>query len=107
MDQNECFVEANATNFAFMILKYLEKNPNAMDTLEGITEWWILSEKINLNLAKIQRALDTLLEKNLIQKKSYNGQKVYYQLNKEKLGDINKICRSNVEVYSGLDFLNN
>lgn len=106
MDNTKSF-EGHATNFAFMILRYLEKNPNAMDTLEGITEWWILSENINMNLAKIQRALDTLLEKNLIQKKSYNGQKVYYQLNKEKISDINRICHSNTEVYSGSDFLNN
>ena len=107
MDNERNFVEEQVTKFAFMILGYLKKNPNAMDTIEGITEWWILSENINLNLTNVQNALDTLLAENLIQKKSYNGQRVYYQLNKDKMGDIDKLYHSNKRVYLDNDFSNN
>lgn len=31
-----------------MILDYLRKNPNAADTLEGIAQWWLEQERIEI-----------------------------------------------------------
>ena len=83
MVENQLFETERDPKLTYMILSYLQTHPNAMDTLEGIAEWWILSEKIKLNLAKVKLALDVLMDEHIIEKKSFNGQKVYYQLNKE------------------------
>ncbi len=63
---------------ARMILGYLHKNPDASDTLEGILEWWLESERIEKSVNKVSGALEILLEKGLLKKvKSENGPLVY------------------------------
>jgi hypothetical protein len=45
-----------------LVLGYLEEHPQAMDTLEGIDEWWIERRRIRVNVEALARALTHLTE---------------------------------------------
>lgn len=48
------------------ILGYLERNPDASDTLVGIARWWLLRQRIHAATEGVQRALDQLVKLGLV-----------------------------------------
>lgn len=66
-----------------MILNYLRKNPEAGDTLEGITKWWIGLEKIELSVDEVAYALDHLIKKDLIRMHKSKGGITFYKVKKK------------------------
>ncbi|MGA1841585.1 MAG: hypothetical protein ACMUIU_13260 [bacterium] len=50
------------------ILDYLKKHPNAGDTLEGITMWWLEFERIDRSVEEIAKILENMAEKGEIEK---------------------------------------
>ena len=64
------------------ILDYLNKKPDAGDTLEGITEWWLESERITQEVDRVAAGLETLIRKGLITKVRYKNGNVVYKLTK-------------------------
>ena len=42
------------------VMKYLEEHPHAMDTLQGIAEWWIGRDRAHVDLVELACALDHL-----------------------------------------------
>jgi Fe2+ or Zn2+ uptake regulation protein len=60
------------------ILKYLEANPQAGDTLEGIARWWLLQQQVNDSVNAIHQALEQLKTKGFVEeRKAPNGQTIY------------------------------
>ncbi len=57
------------------ILRYLELNPEAMDSEKGISSWWVQDEPKN-----IHSALLYLVSRKILETKEINGE-VYYFLN--------------------------
>ena len=57
------------------ILKYLDRNPGAMDTEKGIAEWWIGEDE-----EQVRSALDLLAARKIVQVRVLNGD-AYYLLN--------------------------
>jgi hypothetical protein len=49
------------------VLQYLAENPRAMDTLEGIAEWWIARQQIRVEVATLARVLRRLTERGLLE----------------------------------------
>lgn len=49
------------------ILEYLAKHPHAMDTLEGIAEWWLIRHHIRVSVATLARALQRLTESGVLE----------------------------------------
>jgi Fe2+ or Zn2+ uptake regulation protein len=49
------------------ILRYLAENPRAMDTLEGIAEWWIARQQIRVEVSTLVRVLNRLTERGLLE----------------------------------------
>ena len=49
-----------------MILSYLRKHPDAGDTLEGITRWWLEAERIDVSVDEVVEALNSLLRNGLL-----------------------------------------
>ncbi len=47
---------------AQLILGYLAEHPRAMDTVEGIAEWWVLRQQARLALHSVACALRQLTE---------------------------------------------
>jgi len=48
------------------ILDYLEKYPEAGDTLEGIAAWWIERQRIELLVEEVAEALELLVKKGAV-----------------------------------------
>jgi len=72
-------------------LHYLYRNPDTKDTLEGISRWWLLQERIDQKLEEVAICLDFLVSKGFIIEKTIDNKRKYYQLNKEKLKEISEI----------------
>lgn len=66
-----------------MILVYLEKNPDAADTAEGILKFWMQRENAEITSTKVSSTLEKLVKKGRLQAfKSADGT-LYYKLKKD------------------------
>jgi hypothetical protein len=76
------------------ILGYWQENPDGQDTLEGITSWWLLRQRITQSLAAIERALKKLVRQGkVIVSKGADGQ-VRYRRSNENMGRSKRNGRS-------------
>ena len=64
------------------ILAYLVKHPEAQDTLEGITEWWLLEQQIQYAVAEVDGALNKLVAGGLLVTRRCADGRTYYGLNR-------------------------
>jgi predicted transcriptional regulator len=56
---------------AKLIEKYLQSRPDAMDSLDGIMNWWVTQQKLRESEESVNRALQLLLEKGVITRDSH------------------------------------
>lgn len=63
------------------ILEYLRKHPDASDTLEGITEWWLLNQRISYEMKRVKAAVSNLVEKGWVVEVEGKGVTTRYRLN--------------------------
>jgi Fe2+ or Zn2+ uptake regulation protein len=49
------------------VLRYLAEHPQAMDTFEGIAEWWIARQQIRVEVTTLARVLHRLVERGLLE----------------------------------------
>ncbi|HTK81199.1 MAG TPA: hypothetical protein VL633_02815 [Bacteroidota bacterium] len=74
-----------------LILQHLLKNPDAGDTLEGITCWWVAHEVIEIRIKEVSEAVDVLVQDGmLVEKTIANSEKLYF-VNKTKLDKIREV----------------
>ena len=66
------------------ILSYLERNPDAADTIEGIIKFWMQRENAEITFRKVSRTLEKLLKKGLIQAFQSVDGTIFYKLKKDQ-----------------------
>jgi hypothetical protein len=72
------FNEYDVQKIADQIECYLKYHPNAADTIEGITKWWLPGQGIEASSVIVQQALDYLGSKLVIKcNANLSGNKVY------------------------------
>ncbi len=49
-----------------LIVSYLGKRPEAQDTLEGIANWWLTFERIDLSTNAVAQALEGLVRQGIV-----------------------------------------
>ena len=49
------------------ILAYLSEAPNAMDTANGVTEWWLMRQHVRDEVAIVTRVLDMLVARGALE----------------------------------------
>ena len=49
------------------ILAYLAEHPQAMDTMEGIAEWWLMRQHIRVTVMMLARVLRRLTEQGVVE----------------------------------------
>lgn len=67
----------NDEELAEAILAYLAEHPQAMDSVEGIAQWWIPRQQIYVNVTTLMRALQGLTEKGLLEEFAGKGHRLY------------------------------
>ena len=70
------------------ILAYMAEHPDAQDTAEGITEWWLSERPARQNAAGVEEALAELVALGLVLPRRVEGARTYYKANRRKLGEI-------------------
>jgi hypothetical protein len=78
------------------ILNYLFKHPDAGDTLEGIAEWWLLSQRINYEVKRVKTAVLKLVRQGWVIEIKGKDSKVRYRLKPERHG-MNKLIKVNLK----------
>ncbi len=54
------------SEIVFRILKYLCANPNAQDTLDGISNWWMAELAIRQRRIRVEMAVHELVSRGLL-----------------------------------------
>ncbi len=49
------------------ILSYLKEHPEASDTFEGIAEWWIMRQRVRVEVETLKKVLCQLTEGGLLE----------------------------------------
>jgi len=70
------------------ILSYFERNPEAVDSLEGIARWRLLEEQIQRSLLESELAVKWLVEKGFLIEESRISSGMLYRLNPAKKPEI-------------------
>ncbi len=60
------------------IQRYIFSHPNAADTLEGITKWWLTRQRYEEGQENVQQALNLLVDRKRLTKiKNLDGKCIY------------------------------
>ncbi len=59
------------------ILRFIDSQPNAAETAQGVLRWWMLRQRVDEGLELIQSALDYLVNKGALIKRNVGGQDLY------------------------------
>jgi len=68
--------EADATLRA-LVLAYLDDHPTAMDTIDGIAEWWVLRQQIDIEVRRVSRVLALLVREGVLEEVLQSGVRFY------------------------------
>ena len=68
------------------ILDYLRSQPGAQDTLEGIVQWWLLSQRARESTAAVKKALCALVQRRVVLEWRDRNGLVRYRANRRKKG---------------------
>ena len=79
----------STTSIAFQILGYLADHPEAEDTLDGVSIWWLPQ---GCRIGLLEEAVEYLARQDLLVSHT-RGSETMYGLNREKVFDIRRILR--------------
>ena len=73
-------IEKKVSEIAEEIYRYLSAHPNSADTIDGVAQWWLLHERYLKGLELVENALELLVEKGLIARRTNPDGNVIYSL---------------------------
>jgi hypothetical protein len=62
------------------IVEYLQKHPEASDSLEGITEWWLLHQRIQDEVMRVKEAVLNLIQQGWLIEIRGRDSRIHYHL---------------------------
>ena len=66
------------------IMKYLQEKPDAGDTLEGISQFWLEFERIDQTVDEVSNALEDLVRTGTVTKVASKGGMPIYKLARQR-----------------------
>jgi hypothetical protein len=66
------------------VLSYFVRNPQAMDSLEGVARWRLLDEIVHLRVSETSEALAWLVERGVLQQTEGPGRAPVFSLDPER-----------------------
>lgn len=73
------------------ILEYLADNPDANDTSEGITQWWLLEREIRDRQTDVERSLSALVAEGLVVTSRSTGAPTRFRLNPDRTEEVQSL----------------
>ena len=64
-------------NVAREIEEYFDSHPEAGDTLEGISDWWVSRQRLRDERSLIRAALAHLVTEGVLKKRHHGGREIY------------------------------
>ncbi|MGH7712996.1 MAG: hypothetical protein ACREOG_17020 [Gemmatimonadaceae bacterium] len=64
-------------NLRALVLAYLDDHPTAMDTIDGIAEWWVLRQQIDIEVRRVSRVLALLVTDGVLEEVNQGGVRFY------------------------------
>ena len=80
----------HSISVAKRVLRFLQSNPGAKETLEGIAEWWLMQERITEAVNQVSEAVAWLVAKGYLERKN-SGIRTIYKINPSKGSDIARL----------------
>ena len=74
--------EARLREVETTVLAYLQKHPEAADTLDGIVSWWLPQQRYEIDRERIERVLSELVTSGKLRCEHLPGGAVLYALNR-------------------------
>jgi hypothetical protein len=68
---------------AELVLGYLKEQPKAMDTLQGIAEWWISRQQVRVDVERLAGALQDLTNQGVLERIGSEDNALYRLRKKE------------------------
>lgn len=84
----------NVPDTAYQILAYLQANPDAQDTLEGIVEWWLLEQRIKDQTDTVSEALSYLTNRGFVTARIGTDSRAHYAVERGKQKDIESFLKN-------------
>jgi hypothetical protein len=60
-----------------LVLRYLAEHPGAMDTLDGIAEWWITREQLRVDMLRLSKVLAELTHSGVLEETGSGDGRIY------------------------------
>jgi hypothetical protein len=90
---NEGPEAATIRDIAREILRYLERYPEATDTIDGIVQWWLRREGSERVLWDVERAVSWLCAQGFLLETRRSGVPPYYRGNAQQREAIAKLLK--------------
>jgi Fe2+ or Zn2+ uptake regulation protein len=50
------------------VMGYLTEHPQAMDTVQGIAEWWVMRQQVRVEVETLTKVLQQLVDEGLVER---------------------------------------
>ena len=84
---------------AWLILGYLCSHPDAKDTAEGVGNWWLIGEGIDVDADVVRGSLDYLVKLGWLMATSRHAGVTVYGLNQNRKHTLQRFLESHSNVH--------
>ena len=75
------------------ILEYLQRQPGAKHTAEGIAKYWIFQQRLEESLEIVMTAIKYLIKSGFLEEICNEDTRCFYRLNQEQIGEISQTLK--------------
>lgn len=83
-----------ASQIASEVLLYLLEHPDAQDTLQGVTDWWLMERRIREQRELVKAALGELVAEGLLVEERREGLQIRYRINRNRYEEVMELARN-------------
>ena len=76
-------VDDDVNSIAENIMEYLRRRPTASDSLDGVTNWWLMQQTIEKNRKLVEQALEQLAQEGKVAKQRNVKDETIYSLKRD------------------------
>jgi hypothetical protein len=87
---NQIDLTEKEQKIAQLLINFMQNNPEAKHTAEGIARWWILQQKLEDELEVIEKVIECLTDEGIIEKIEFSDGDAYYRYKPDK-SKINQV----------------